>query len=444
MLAFWWSPLLRIAAVCVFASIVGQIFSATAAWAIAALGFLVLVVLQLHYLDRLRLWLAAPETEPVPEGEGVWREVFAQMFKSHRHEQRRRERVAAILDRFVKATQAMPDAFVLLDAQNRIDWCNTMAERHLGIAVPRDREQAISKLVRDPEFARYLDDEAPSESVVIRTMTEPPLSLEIQVVPFGEDEKLMLSRDVTALERAETIRRDFIANVSHELRTPLTVINGFLELLGDGYLDPAAAGRQFGLMREQAARMTRLVEDLLTLSRLEAGDSQPMDDEVDVPGMIASIVDEAKSLSRGRHSIDADIASARLRGSSDELRATFSNLVSNAIRYTPEGGRVAISWRVDEEAGAHFSVADTGIGIAPEHIPRLTERFYRVDRGRSRETGGTGLGLAIVKHVLMRHGGTIYVESELGCGSTFTCSFPRDRIVVPAVESTTRTTSAIH
>ena len=164
MLAFWWSPLLRIATVGVVAGIVGQIFDATAAWTIAALGFLVLVVLQLHYLDRLRLWLASPETEPVPEGEGVWREVFAQMFKSHRHEQRRRERVAAILDRFVKATQAMPDAFVLLDAQNRIDWCNTMAERHLGIAVPRDREQAISKLVRYPEFARYLDDEAPSES----------------------------------------------------------------------------------------------------------------------------------------------------------------------------------------------------------------------------------------------------------------------------------------
>ena len=429
--SFWRTPLLRLGAVALVALVAGIALGAAVGWSIAAVGFLALVFLQLRYLDHLRRWLHAPNAEEIPEGWGAWGDVFGELYKAHRREERSRQRLAAALDRFVKASEALPDAVVILDAENRIDWCNASTTRQFGIAVPRDRGQAIANLIRYPEFGNYLAHGAPDTPVTIRTTGQPPRSplvLSIQIIPFGEDEKLMLSRDITALERAETIRTDFIANVSHELRTPLTVVNGFLEHLTEGTLDPAASRRPLELMREQSIRMARLVEDLLTLSQLEVENPVARVEDVNVPALVSALIDEGKALSRGRHSLLAEVATAHLSGNVEELRAAFSNLLSNAIRYTPEGGRIVVRW---ESGGddARFSVTDTGIGIAPEHIPRLTERFYRVDRGRSRETGGTGLGLAIVKHVLMRHDARIEITSTPGQGSTFTCFFPSARVI---------------
>ena len=431
--------MLRLGAVALVALIGGIALGAAVGWSIAAVGFLALVFVQLRYLDHLRRWLHAPNAEEIPEGWGAWGDVFGELYKAHRREERSRQRLAAALDRFVKASEALPDAVVILDAEHRIDWCNASTTRQFGIAVPRDRGQAIANLIRYPEFGNYLANGAPDTPVIVRTTGQPPQSplvLSIQIIPFGEDEKLMLSRDITALERAETIRTDFIANVSHELRTPLTVVNGFLEHLTEGTLDPAASRRPLELMREQSIRMARLVEDLLTLSQLEVGHPVARVEDVNVPALVAALIDEGKALSRGRHALLAEVATAHLSGNVEELRAAFSNLLSNAIRYTPEGGRIVVRWESGFKSGsesgsddAHFSVTDTGIGIAPEHIPRLTERFYRVDRGRSRETGGTGLGLAIVKHVLMRHDARIEITSTPGEGSTFTCIFPGARII---------------
>ena len=400
---------------------------ASAGSGVALLVVLVLQMRQHRHLTRLRAWLRDPEGSPAPEAEGPWKEVVAELRRFRRMETNSRQRVAAALERFVEAAQAMPDAVILLDSADRIGWCNGAATQQFGITMPRDRQQPVTNLIRYPAFADYLAGPG-GEPVVVRSARGPQAVLAVQVIPFGDDEKLIVSRDITSMQTADTIRRDFIANVSHELRTPLTVVNGFLELLGDGMLDPRQASHQIRLMREQTARMTRLVEDLLTLSRLEAGDAPPAAEVVNVSALVESLLEEARSLSGGRHVISAHADPATLMGASDELRTAFSNLVSNAIRYTPAGGRVHIEWLADAERG-EFAGTDTGIGVAPEHIPRLTERFYRVDRGRSRATGGTGLGLAIVKHVLLRHDAHIEVESEPGAGSRFSCRFPLERLL---------------
>lgn len=422
-MSFWLPPLGRILVVAVLGALAGLLSGAAAGFAITSLGFLLLVLIQLRYLNHLRRWLRSPTIEEIPDGWGAWGDVFAELYKAHRREQKSRAQLAQALDRFVQAAQAMPDAVILLDERDRIVWANTMAERQFGIGLARDRGQLLTNLVRYPGFADYLASTNRTEPFTLHANEPHPLALSIQVTRFSEEEKLVLSRDITALERSDTIRRDFIANVSHELRTPLTVINGYLEHMTDGTLADARLARPLRLMQDQAARMARLVEDLLTLSRLEAEDNPPRDDDVDVPRIVGELLEEGRSLSQGRHAIEAEVARAHLRGAPEELRSAFSNLLTNAIRYTPEGGKIRMRWSADE-GGARFSVADTGIGMAPEHLPRLTERFYRIDRSRSRETGGTGLGLAIVKHVLMRHHAVLEVQSKPGSGSTFTCVFP--------------------
>jgi two-component system phosphate regulon sensor histidine kinase PhoR len=256
----------------------------------------------------------------------------------------------------------------------------------------------------------------------------------VGVIEFEPARSIVITRDVTQTERVDAMRRDFVANVSHELRTPLTVVNGFLETLldADMPLDDLRR-RHLQLMHEQAGRMNRLIEDLLMLSRLESQESALLEEDVDMPRLLHDVADDARALSGGRHTITVECDSAHVRGSRDELRSAVGNLVSNAIRYTPAGGSITLTWKVGND-GAIVSVQDTGIGVAPEHIPRLTERFYRVDKSRSRETGGTGLGLAIVKHVLLRHDGRLDIDSQLGLGSTFSAWFPRARLVAPAVE----------
>ena len=310
----------------------------------------------------------------------------------------------------------------------RIEWCNSVATRHLGIDAVQDRGMPITHLVREPVFTAYMQDAGNVDPVVLKSTSPPIRTLSLSMIPFAESGRLLISRDITAIELADTMRRDFVANVSHELRTPLTVIVGFLEGLAAG--DVVAAPnlvRHHALMYEQALRMERLVRDLLALSALD--DTQPPANEevVDIPALLATLVEEGTALSGGKHKMTLEIAAGNFYGSREELRSAFSNLISNAVRYSPEGGDIALRWVLSDGLPV-FEVADNGIGIATDHIPRLTERFYRVDKGRSSATGGTGLGLAIAKHVLIRHQGKLEIESAPGKGSTFRAVFPKARL----------------
>jgi len=389
-----------------------------------AAGALAIVVRHLYHLDLLTRWAAGPLDAPVPEARGVWADVFTAMYRRTRLRAAMERELKHLVERFRRAADALPEGVVVLDAQNRIDWVNPTAMDQLGLAMPHDRGQAIVNLVRAPEFLRYVERGDFGEPVVVASLRD-RRTLALQLVPFGVDEKLLLSRDVTQLEAVTRMRRDFIANVSHELKTPLTVITGFVETLQDIELEPRQRGRYLALMQDQARSMQRLVEDLLTLSALESEDNPARDDGFAVAPLLLELSADAKALSRGEHAIAVDIGqAATIHGSRDELKSGLGNLVSNAVRYTPAGGEIGLSWRIDEDGSGVFSVADSGIGIAVEHIPRLTERFYRVDRSRSRATGGTGLGLAIVKHVLLRHHAELVVVSTPGKGSTFSVKLP--------------------
>jgi two-component system phosphate regulon sensor histidine kinase PhoR len=364
----------------------------------------------------------------VPETTGVWDDLFARLYRLTRAHARSRQELSEALERFREAAAALPDGVVILDDDDRIQWCNPNAEGHFGLDRSRDVGQNITNLVRDPRFVDYLASRTWAEPIVMRLERDAPVTASVQLVPFGGNQKLLISRDITTIERADTMRRDFVANVSHELRTPLTVVGGFLETLADAPgQDPELLARSLELMRQQTLRMQRLVEDLLTLSQLESSHKLVREEKVDVPELIRVLYGEAQTLSGGRHRIGIDLKSDDwLLGNGHELRSAFTNLVSNAVRYTPDGGRIDLVW---EGKGGQpvFSVRDTGIGVEAQHIPRLTERFYRVDRGRSRETGGTGLGLAIVKHVVSRHQATLEVQSEIGKGSVFSVRFPEAR-----------------
>jgi two-component system phosphate regulon sensor histidine kinase PhoR len=366
----------------------------------------------------------------MPLGGGIWEDLFAAIYHEQRRHIRSQSQLSSALDRFRHAASALPDGIVLLDDDNKIEWCNKPAERQLGLSLKQDLDQPIVYLVRNTEFIQYLKHHVDIDPIKLKSWISPDTTLEIQLVAFGSNQKLLICRDVSQLEKLEHMRRDFIANVSHELRTPLTVVGGFLETLSDmdGAI-PENIRNYFGMMQDQTSRMRLLIEDLLTLSQLENGATSPDEAELDVAALLNTILTESKSLSNGRHilTLEADPTLA-LTGSSQELHSAFGNLVSNAIRYTPEGGSIAMNWQVINHE-AVFSVTDTGLGIEQQHLDRLTERFYRVDRSRSRETGGTGLGLSIVKHILSRHQGRLEITSEFGKGSTFKAVFPKSRIV---------------
>jgi two-component system, OmpR family, phosphate regulon sensor histidine kinase PhoR len=408
-----------------------------------------LLALLLHHLRNIAAlfrWLEDPRRETVPAGLGVWDDIFYYVSRMLRRQRQSEDRLNVALTRFQLAGAALPDAVVLLDAGYRIDWCNPTAERFLGLQLERDRGKQVTYIVRQPQFAEYLAAGQVADPLVIRSMTaHGELVLSIQVVPYGNSQKLLLGRDITRWERLETTRRDFIANVSHELRTPLTVVHGFLETISDSpTVDPALLAKSIPLMSQQTARMTRLVEDLLTLSRLESAHNALREDDVDVPELMNTLAREAELLSGGKHRIALQVDNDDwLKGNSDELRSAFGNLVSNAVRYTPSGGTIELRWsRPDGHAA--FSVRDTGIGIEPRHIDRLTERFYRVDKSRSRETGGTGLGLAIVKHVANRHQAKLEVESQPGKGSTFRILFTETRRLAPRTTGRAAPAAAEH
>jgi two-component system phosphate regulon sensor histidine kinase PhoR len=394
-------------------------------WGAFAVALLALLFWHTRHLARLHNWLAHPEPGKVPEGRGIWDEVLAALHRLERGAAERHEELADELARMRRAVQALPDGVVILDSANRIEWYNRTAEVQLGLEGRADFGQNIANLVREPEFIEYLEG-AHGDSV--RVARGAGLALSLQLLPFGQAQKVLLSRDVTQAERVDAMRRDFVANVSHELRTPLTVLVGFLETLQNLKLDPQRQRDYLGMMQEQAARMQRIIEDLLTLSALDSAPPAAADKRIALRPLLARLKADADALSGGRHLIQAQIDSeSDLLGVETEVASAFGNLVSNAIRYTPAGGRVTLAWREGPE-GARFSVEDTGIGIEPEHIPRLTERFYRVDRSRSRETGGTGLGLAIAKHALARHDAVLEIQSEPGKGSRFSARFPSRRL----------------
>jgi two-component system phosphate regulon sensor histidine kinase PhoR len=387
------------------------------------------------HMRALRRWLREPVLDRLPRGRGVWEDMLADLHRYLRRRDTEAAELSRALTRFRAAARALPDGVVILDRDNHIEWANPTAAAHFGIDARRDAGQAVINLIRHPDFVEYLRRGDFSEPMLLRSgFNEAVLS--VRAIEFGEDRKLLNSRDVTAEERIDTMRRDFVANVSHELKTPVTVLAGFVETLADDSFDLSSAQRArfLGMMAEQAKRMQRLVEDLLTLSALESDGSPPDEQPIDMRPFVERLAEEARALSAGRHTLETRIADdCRLLGSAKELHSALSNLVSNAVRYTPAGGSIGLAWRLEGGRGV-FSVSDTGIGIEARHIPRLTERFYRVDSSRSRETGGTGLGLAIVKHALTRHQAVLEVTSELGRGSRFSAVFPPARIL-PAGEA---------
>ncbi|MGH8619440.1 MAG: phosphate regulon sensor histidine kinase PhoR [Burkholderiales bacterium] len=410
-------------------------------WAAAGCAVLLLTLaLAFHVRNLLRLkrWLKAPTLATLPQSTGLWEDAYAGLARLLRDQRQSETNLSRAVERFRLAGAAMPEGLVILDGDDRILWCNPAAERHFGLELARDARQQITYLVRQPQFAHYLAAQSYGEPLILRTPRPQETVLSVQLVPYGDNQKLVTSRDITHWERVETMRRDFVANVSHELRTPLTVLVGFLETLnGMASIDHDIARRTLKLMGEQGGRMQRLVEDLLTLSQLESTQNPPREEPVDVARLARDLRDDAQALSVGRHRIQLAVECADwVMGSEAELRSAFGNLVSNAVRYTPDGGEIRMAWRRGVEGeGPTFSVQDSGIGIESHHLPRLTERFYRVDRGRSRDTGGTGLGLAIVKHVLNRHQARLEVKSEPGHGSTFTAIFPRQRVVAAPAAS---------
>ncbi len=430
MTAVWMRTALIVGAVGVLALLLG--FVASPAWGLGVLaaGLAVLLLHHVAALHALLAWLRDPQDTNVPSGSGAWEQAFNALYRLQRATTQRQHRLTGQLARFRSAAQAMPDAVIVLDADDRIVWCNAMAERYFGIEQRKDAGQPLLNLVRTPTFVEYVKGGAYEDPLTVRLTRDADLALSVRFVPYGQEEKLLLARDVTQAEKLDTMRRDFVANVSHELKTPLTVVSGFVETIIDGHVDVRGErGRQvLDLMRTQTDRMLHLIEDLLTLSALESTTYPADEAHIDAGRLLASVHEDALALSGGRHQIALRIERpAVIYGSEKELRSAFVNLVSNAVRYTPKGGRIGLAWGERDGEGV-FSVEDTGIGIEPAHIPRITERFYRVDTSRSRDTGGTGLGLAIVKHVLTHHQATLEVRSEVGKGSRFSAILPARRV----------------
>jgi two-component system, OmpR family, phosphate regulon sensor histidine kinase PhoR len=384
--------------------------------------------------EGLLSWLRGTQNAAAPRDTGVWGELAYRIERLLRNRDAVIKQEQARLQQFLSAIEASPNGVMLLDADGHIDWCNSVAAEHFGLDPQRDRHQRVTNLVREPAFVSYLQEGQFDEAVVFsgpggRT------TLSVLVRPYGDAQsknggmKLVLSQDTTERSRTEAMRRDFVANVSHEVSTPLTVLSSSIEALNRLRLSDAERERVLQLMGQQTERMQSLVGDLLTLAQLEGSPKPPADRWLDVAALVQRALADAQALSRGRHHISASGAeAAQIAGSENELLSAVGNLLSNAVRYTPDGGDISVHWLWRDGGGADLVVRDTGIGVTREHLPRLTERFYRVDGSRSRETGGTGLGLSIVKHAVQRHGGDVDVQSEPGKGSSFRLTFPAVRV----------------
>jgi len=388
----------------------------------------------LTHLVGLERWLRKGGSAMPPIGDGVWGELYYHIYRMRQRNRKSKRRLANVINRFKESTSALPDAAVVLHATGEIEWFNDAAAHYLGLSAPNDIGQRLINLMRHPSFAKYLQQKDFSDSLEISSPVDDMMMLEINIVPYGgKNQNLLIARDITRIKKLENMRKDFVANVSHELRTPLTVLSGSLESLADADDSETLATwrRSLGHMQQHNMRMLSIVDDLLMISQLETADNKSDHYPVSLSAMLSTIYDEATVLSAGAHEIKLDIAPALwLMGDEKELHSAFFNLVANAIRYSPAGGLILMTCQQREE-GLYFCVKDNGIGIAPHHIQRLTERFYRVDAGRSRASGGTGLGLAIVKHVLDRHGAKLDITSQVESGSEFCCYFPVDSICEP-------------
>jgi len=420
-LLFWVPALLRLGLLFAFAGLVWWWMGLVAGLSLALAATVTAIIVQLSYLQKLGEWLEHPQETRLPDGWGAWTEAFARLYHLRRDDKKHQAELTEWLARFRQAMHLLPEGVAIMDDVLFLEWCNPALERHLGLTMERDKGLRVTNLVRHPDFIDY----------IILGRYEQPLTLafrgrkiECRIIPFENRRQILVTHDATDTERIEAMRRDFIANASHELRTPLTVIVGFLEIaMADPGLDVTTRTAHLSLMTEQAQRMQRLIQDMLTLSRLESDEFPLKRERVDIKLLVESIAAEARALSGGRHTIEVAVDGPDVMGSMEELRSAFANLASNAVRYSPNGGTIRLAWSRGPDALA-FAVTDCGIGIDPEHIPRLTERFYRVDKSRSRETQGTGLGLAIVKHVLLRHGGKLTITSQPGKGSTFAATLP--------------------
>lgn len=391
----------------------------------AGLGLLAYVVW--HLRNVLRLALSLRGDGDTPESIGLWGDLFERLYRARREATVTRRRLAQIVQRFEESSAALPDAAVALGEHGGIDWCNEAAQRLLGLRTPRDLGQRITNVVRDPSFARYFNGEGDrAMGVEFSAPQDDRLILHAQIIAFGQGRQLLLVRDITQGRRLEQVRRDFVANASHELRTPLTVVYGFLETLtADAGELPERWRRPLDLMTQQTLRMQRIIDDMLMLAQLEGDSRRHAEGDVNVPNLLQQIRSEAIALSGGRRhrvEVHAD-PQLWLRGNETELRSAFANLVGNAVQHTPDGSLITVRWGLLDGCPV-LAVQDNGEGIAAEHLPRLSERFYRVDASRSRARGGTGLGLAIVKHALARHDAELLIESQVGVGSTFSCVFP--------------------
>lgn len=393
---------------------------------IALLAPLPYLTRNLYYLFRLSLLIHRQHRMVPPFPRGLWGEIYRAVARYQQRGRKRQKRQIRFIRRFREAAVSVPDALVILDKQQRIEWANPAASALMNVQWPRDDGKRLADILQHERLDELIDAGEYTRPAEIAPTHDRALMLSLRITPFGERkrQRLVVARDITKVFHLNLIRRDFVANVSHELRTPLTVIAGFLENLVDSRSTPENHRRPLDLMFNQTARMRSIVDDLLTLSRLEMEDRSPEVEPVDIPDELDLILYEARILSNGEHELITNInPDLLMTGNAVELRSAFSNLVFNAIKHTPKGSRIWIAWREDER-GPEFSVRDDGEGIEPEHVPRLTERFYRVDKARSRASGGTGLGLAIVKHALNRHDARLIIESEMGHGSTFTCRFP--------------------
>jgi two-component system phosphate regulon sensor histidine kinase PhoR len=427
----WHGTLIRHMLLLVTACLVVGLISGEYGWSLA-IGLGLYLAWTLKQLLRLHEWLSNHQTdEPPPDGYGLWGEVFDSIYHLQRRDQRVRGRLQAVIDRVQESTAALKDAVIMLDSEGNLEWWNRAAETLMGLKTPQDSGQPVTNLVRHPRFKEYFEQDSFAEPLEIPSPTNDRVRIQMLITRYGNNEHLMLVRDVTRIHQLEQMRKDFVANVSHELRTPLTVIFGYLETLLDNVeeVNPRWV-RALQQMHQQGGRMQTLLNDLLLLAKLEATDYPSDNHPIVVSTLLKTITSDAQALSGSKNqqislSVETDL---QLKGSDTELRSAFSNLIFNAVKYTPAEGNIQIRWWADER-GAHLSVQDSGIGIETKHLPRLTERFYRVDSSRASNTGGTGLGLAIVKHVLLRHRGTLEINSVPGKGSVFTCHFPAIQLV---------------
>ena len=382
-----------------------------------------------RHLNRMLNWISGPLDAPVPDASGIWGEFVSRMNRRVKSRQQEKDLLEQSLEQFQSALEALPDGVIFMDAHRRILWMNSLAVDMMGLIPGQDQGTPIEHLVREPEFANYLLKGDFAEPLMYHPSRRAQACYMISLISYGEDRSLLAIRDLTRLEKLENVRRDFVANVSHELKTPLTIISGFIETLQMHHetLPAEKQQRYLDLALSQSQQMGRLIQDLLTLSSLETRATLADQSYIPVKALVDELVISAEALSGNTHTFTIDLPEdLSIHGSTAALRSIFGNLINNAVNYTPAGGCITINWTEANGEGA-VGVKDTGIGIPAVHLPRLSERFYRVDQGRSRETGGTGLGLAIVKHALSRHQGHLEISSQVGQGSTFEAWFPKER-----------------